>query len=76
MAERKVKMNGLKDSNGVSIEAALEELKDMINRKAVTNYIPYNPVENLQFLDEVTNILYVYNTTTKKWLYTQMTEIS
>ncbi len=76
MAERGVKLKGLADEAGVSVEAALEELKDMINRKTVTNYIPNNAVENLMFLDEDTNILYVRNTKSKKWLSVQMTEVN
>jgi hypothetical protein len=68
MAERQVKITGVVGQNGVDVEQALEELKDMINRKAVTNYIPFNPVDNLQFFDEETDTLYVFNTSTKEWV--------
>lgn len=75
MIQRLVQLEGLVDGKGTSVEASLEELKDLIGRHSVTNYPPNNPVENLQYLDEATNVLYVYNTSTKKWLYVAMTAV-
>lgn len=75
MIQRLVKLEGLADAKGTPVEAALDELKDLISRNAVTNYPPNNPVENLQYLDEATDTLYIYNTNTKKWLYVAMTAV-
>ena len=50
-----------------AVEAALEELRAMIDQKTVTSFVPLNPVENLIQLNEATNELKVYNTTTKTW---------
>jgi hypothetical protein len=50
------------------VEAALEELRQMIDQKSVTPYVPKNPVENLIRMDETTNSIFVWNTTTKAWV--------
>jgi hypothetical protein len=50
------------------VEAALEELRQMIDQKSVTSYVPKNPVENLIRMDETTNSIFVWNTTTKAWV--------
>jgi len=56
-------------------EGALQEMTEIVNRKSIQNFRPQDVTENLQWLDEDANTLYVYNTLTKKWLYTVMTEV-
>ena len=50
------------------VEAALEELRAMIDQKTVTSFTPLNPVENLIQLNESTNELKVYNTSPREWV--------
>lgn len=75
--QRRAIIQTTKDTEELSrkTEVAMEELKGMIERHSVQNFVPSDPNNNLQYLDEDNNILYVYNTTSKKWTYTNMTEV-
>ena len=49
------------------VEQALIELQYMINAK-VCNYVSLNPIDTTIRLDEETNHLFVYNTSTQEWV--------
>jgi len=49
------------------MEAALEELERAVNVK-VSNFLTVKPTDTRIRLNETTNSLYVYNTTTKEWV--------
>jgi hypothetical protein len=50
------------------VEACLDELLQILNAKTITNFQPQDPVGNMAWLDENTNILKVWNTKTKTWV--------
>lgn len=75
--QRRVKISETKDIRTLSrqVETALEELKGLLERHTVQNFLPSDPNNNLQYYDEDNNRLYLYNTTTKTWNYLNLTEV-